>query len=144
MYAFSVTVFTLGLFRDEIYRAAIVEQATSPYLDNALCKLLGVASFAYGATLVLGSMYKLGVVGTYLGDHFGFLFDERIVSFPFNVCDNPMYDGSTLSFLGTALFFGKPAGLFATALVYTMYQIVLLIEEPFTAKIYSARDEKSK
>ena len=144
VYVFSLTVFTLGLFRDEIYRAAISEQATSPHLDNAPCKLLGMASFAFGSTLVLGSMYKLGIVGTYLGDHFGFLFDERIVDFPFNVCDNPMYDGSTLCFLGTALFYGKPAGLFATALVYTMYQIVLLIEEPFTAMIYSKREEKKK
>lgn len=144
VYIFSLTVFTLGLFRDEIYRAAISNQATSQYLDNALFKLLGTGCFSFGSVLVLGSMYKLGIVGTYLGDHFGFLFDERIVDFPFNVCDNPMYDGSTLCFLGTALFYGKPAGLFATALVYTMYQIVLLIEEPFTAKIYQNREEKKK
>lgn len=142
VYVFSLTVFTLGLFRDEIYRAALMDQPTSPYLDNALLKLIGVAAFGWGSTLVLSSMYKLGIVGTYLGDHFGFLFDERIVDFPFNVCDNPMYDGSTLCFLGTALFYGKPAGLFASALVYTMYQIVLLIEEPFTAKIYSKRAAK--
>jgi methylene-fatty-acyl-phospholipid synthase len=109
-----------------------------------LFKLIGFAAFGYGSTLVLSSMYMLGIVGTYLGDHFGFLFDERIVSFPFNVCDNPMYDGSTLCFLGTALFYAKPAGLFATALVYTMYQIVLLLEEPFTAKIYSKREEKKQ
>ncbi|KAG0676717.1 Phosphatidyl-N-methylethanolamine N-methyltransferase [Pichia californica] len=137
-------IFTLGLFRDEIYRAAIADQATSPYLDNIICKIAAIACFTYGSSLVLGSMYKLGIVGTYLGDHFGFLFDERIVSFPFNICDNPMYDGSTLCFLGTGLFYAKPAGLFATALVYTMYQIVLLIEEPFTAKIYSNREEKKK
>ncbi|CAI8504991.1 unnamed protein product [Pichia kudriavzevii] len=144
VYVFSLTVFTLGIFRDEIYRAALTDQATSPYLDNALFKLLGVGFFGYGGVLVLSSMYKLGIVGTYLGDHFGFLFDERIVDFPFNVCDNPMYDGSTLCFLGTALFYAKPAGLFASALVYTMYQIVLLIEEPFTAKIYSQRVQKQK
>lgn len=142
VYVFSLTVFTLGIFRDEIYRAAISEQPTSPYLDNIFFKVLASACFSFGSALVLGSMYKLGIVGTYLGDHFGFLFDERIVSFPFNICDNPMYDGSTLCFLGTALYYGKPAGLVATGLVYTMYQIVLLIEEPFTAKIYSNREAK--
>lgn len=136
VYVFSLTVFSLGLLRDELYRAALQEQKTSPLLDNALSKMLGAGAFTYGSALVLGSMYKLGIVGTYLGDHFGFLFDKRIVSFPFNICDNPMYDGSTLCFLGTALFYGKPAGLFATALVYAMYNIVLLIEEPFTAMIY--------
>lgn len=142
MYLFSLSVFTLGLFRDEIYRGAISEQATSPLLDNVLCKLLGFISFSAGSIFVLSSMYELGIVGTYLGDHFGFLFDERLVNFPFNVLDNPMYDGSTLCFLGTALFYGKPAGLFASAVVYAMYQVVLLIEEPFTAKIYSKRNEK--
>lgn len=89
-------------------------------------------------------MYQLGIVGTYLGDHFGFLFDERIVSFPFNYVDNPMYDGSTLCFLGTALFYGKPAGLFASVLVWCMYQVVELIEEPFTAMIYSKRASSQK
>lgn len=141
VYLFSLSVFTLGLFRDELYRSALQEQATSPLLDTSLCKMLGAGCFAYGSALVLGSMYKLGIVGTYLGDHFGFLFDERIVSFPFNVCNNPMYDGSTLCFLGTALFYGKPAGLFVTALVYAMYNIVLLIEEPFTAMIYRNKKE---
>jgi len=29
--------------------------------------------------------------------------DKRITGFPFNVCDNPMYNGSTLNFLGYAL-----------------------------------------
>ena len=29
---------------------------------------------------------------------------EKLECFPFNVCSNPMYNGSTLSFLGTALW----------------------------------------
>lgn len=142
VWAFAASVFTLGLFRDEIYRDALQAQASSPYLDTPLIKLISLISFSTGSAFVLGSMYKLGVVGTYLGDHFGFLFDERITSFPFNVVDNPMYDGSFLCFLGTALFYAKPAGLFASALVYAMYQVVLLIEEPFTAKIYENRESK--
>lgn len=140
VWAFAASVFTLGLFRDEIYRSALQEQATSPYLQHPLIKLFSVILFGVGSTFVAGSMYQLGVVGTYLGDHFGFLFDERLVSFPFNVVDNPMYDGSFMCFLATGLFYAKPAGLFASALVYAMYQVVLLIEEPFTAKIYEKRD----
>lgn len=37
------------------------------------------------------------------GDYFGLLLDDRVTGFPFNLLDNPMYWGSTLNFLGTAL-----------------------------------------
>ncbi|GMG29200.1 unnamed protein product [Ambrosiozyma monospora] len=144
VYLFSLSVFVLGLIRDEIYRDAISQQPTSPYLDNDLIKLLGVLSFGIGSVFVATSMYSLGIVGTYLGDHFGFLMKERITSFPFSVLNNPMYVGSTMCFLGTGLFYGKPAGLAASAFVYTMYQIVEFIEEPFTAKIYSKRGSGEK
>ena len=77
--------------------------------------------FVVGSTLVVSSMWKLGVTGTYLGtrsgcgkiatkvknppgDYFGILMKERVTSFPFNVTNNPMYDGSTMCFLSTALW----------------------------------------
>ncbi|KAH3666830.1 hypothetical protein OGAPHI_003279 [Ogataea philodendri] len=144
VYLFSVSVFTLGLIRDHVYKEAILEQPTSPLLDVPLVKALGVLSFGVGSVFVSSSMYKLGIVGTYLGDHFGFLKDERITDFPFSVLDNPMYDGSTLCFLGTALWYGKASGIFISGLVYAMYQLVELLEEPFTAKIYQKREEQKK
>ncbi|VEU24214.1 DEKNAAC105475 [Brettanomyces naardenensis] len=144
VYVFSLTVFTLGIIRDDLYRLAILDQKTSPVLDTPLFKGLGILSFAVGSVFVYSSMYKLGIVGTYLGDHFGFLKKERITDFPFSAVDNPMYDGSSLAFLGTALFYGKPAGIFASALVYAMYRVVELIEEPFTAKIYAKNAEKEE
>lgn len=58
---------------------------------------------AAGSTLVLSSMYKLGITGTYLGDHFGILMANRITSFPFNIVEHPMYYGSTLCFFSMAL-----------------------------------------
>jgi protein-S-isoprenylcysteine O-methyltransferase Ste14 len=33
-----------------------------------------------------------------------YTFQDRVTSFPFNVTNNPMYDGSTLCFLSTALW----------------------------------------
>jgi phosphatidylethanolamine N-methyltransferase len=62
---------------------------------------------AIGFTFVLSSMYKLGITGTYLGDYFGILMEERVTSFPFNVLDNPMYVGSTMAFFGNALRYYK-------------------------------------
>ena len=40
-----------------------------------------------------------------IGDYFGILMDERVTSFPFNVNDNPMYNGTVMIFLGTALWY---------------------------------------
>ena len=55
-----------------------------------------------------------------------------------------MYYGSTMSFVGTALWFGKPAGLVLSALVLVVYQIALAFEDPFTAEIYKKRERKQK
>lgn len=86
-------------------------------------EILGYLTFVIGQTLNLSSMYQLGVVGTYLGDHFGILKDSRITCFPFNVCEHPMYMGSTLSFLSYALVMKSPAGFLLTGCVATAYYI---------------------
>lgn len=91
--------------------------------------MLAAVLFGYGNILVLSSMYALGVTGTYLGDYFGILMDDRVTGFPFNITDNPMYYGSFLSFLGTALWFSKPAGILLSLVVLVMYLIALRFEE---------------
>ena len=90
------------------------------------------------------SMWALGVTGTYLGDYFGILMDEMVTGFPFSVCSAPMYYGSTMSFLGTAVLFGKPAGVLLTAEVLLVYLIALRFEDPFTAGIYAKREAARK
>ncbi|GMM32940.1 bifunctional phosphatidyl-N-methylethanolamine N-methyltransferase/phosphatidyl-N-dimethylethanolamine N-methyltransferase [Saccharomycopsis crataegensis] len=146
-YFLAFTIFSLGIARDFVYERALAAQPTSQLLLSypLLTNYVSVALFAYGNILVLSSMYALGVTGTYLGDYFGILMDHRVSGFPFNISDNPMYQGSTLCFLGTGLWYGKPAGIFASLLVHYMYNIALWFEEPFTGKIYAekaAKDEK--
>ena len=75
------------------------------------------------------SMWTLGVTGTYLGDYFGILMDEMVTGFPFNITTHPMYNGSVLSFIGTSLWYGKPAGVCLSLLVWVMYQLACLYEE---------------
>ena len=87
-------------------------------------------------------MWALGVTGTYLGDYFGILMDNIVTGFPFNVTGSPMYWGSTMSFLATALWFGKPAGLLLTLEVFLTYSIALEFEDPFTAAIYAKRERE--
>ncbi|RKP10987.1 phospholipid methyltransferase-domain-containing protein [Thamnocephalis sphaerospora] len=143
-YALAVTIFSLGIFRDYLYKNAIEHQPQHPILAYGEVKVTAALFFIVGNVLVLSSMYALGVTGTYLGDYFGILMDERVTGFPFNVTDNPMYHGSTLVFLSTALWYGSPAGLLITAIVFIAYTVALRFEEPFTAMIYAQRDAHSK
>jgi len=87
-------------------------------------------------------MWALGVTGTYLGDYFGILMDDMVTGFPFNVSSSPMYHGSAASFLGTSLYYRKPAGILLSALVVICYSVALEFEDPFTAMIYRKREEK--
>ncbi|CCC67791.1 hypothetical protein NCAS_0A12330 [Naumovozyma castellii] len=139
-YILAIIIFSLGIGRDMVFQETLNHQESSVLLELPLIRNLGVASFLIGQLLVITSMYQLGITGTYLGDYFGILMNERVTGFPFNVSNNPMYHGSTLSFLGTSLYFAKPSGVAITAFVYMMYCIALRFEEPFTAAIYAKRD----
>ena len=74
-------------------------------------------------------MWALGITGTYLGDYFDILMDDVVTSFPFNFTVAPMYYGSTMSFLGTAILYGKPAGVLLTVEVLAVYLAALRFEE---------------
>jgi phosphatidylethanolamine N-methyltransferase len=119
-------------------------QPSHPFLQTALSNYIAYGLIACGNLLVLSSMWALGVTGTYLGDYFGIMMDDMVTGFPFNITDAPMYYGSTISFLGTAILFGKPAGILLTAEVLVVYLIALRFEDPFTASIYAKRAKEQK
>lgn len=138
----AATIFSLGLSRDFLYERALRHQPSHPLLETELAKYLGYALIAGGNVLVLTSTWALGITGTFLGDYFGILMDDIVTGFPFNVCDAPMYYGSTMSFLGSALLYGKPAGILLTGWVLVVYLVALQYENPFTAGIYQRREEQ--
>lgn len=141
-YFLAVTIFSLGLFRDFLYERALRSQPTfAPFLTPP-CQYGAYALIVAGNILVLSSMWALGFTGTYLGDYFGILMDAKVESFPFNLTDAPMYYGSTMSFLGTAILYGKPAGVLLTAEVLLVYLAALRFEDPFTAGIYAKRERE--
>lgn len=70
--------------------------------------------------------------------------DAPVTGFPFNVTGAPMYWGSACSFAGTALWYGRPAGLVLTAVVYGAYRVAIEYEDPFTSYIYEKRDEERR
>jgi len=143
-YALAVTIFSLGIIRDLLYERALRSQPSHPLLLGPLSTALSIALITSGNILVLSSMWALGVTGTYLGDYFGILMQEMVTGFPFNVTGAPMYYGSAMSFLGTALWFGKPAGVLLTALVLGVYRVALSFEDPFTAEIYAKREREER
>lgn len=141
-YALAATIFSLGLTRDFLYERALRQQPSHPLLETDLAKYLGYGLIACGNVLVVTSTWALGITGTFLGDYFGILMDDMVTGFPFNVCDAPMYYGSTMSFLGSALLYGKPAGILLTAWVLVVYLVALQYENPFTAGIYARRSKE--
>ncbi|KAE9377158.1 phospholipid methyltransferas-like protein [Stipitochalara longipes BDJ] len=141
-YGLAVTIFSLGIFRDFLYERALRDQPTHPLLVTPLATYISYALIAAGNILVISSMWALGVTGTYLGDYFGILMDKMVTGFPFNVTSAPMYYGSTMSFLGSAILFGKPAGILLTLEVLVVYLLALRFEDPFTAGIYAKREKQ--
>lgn len=132
----------MGLVRDFLYERALRHQPTHPALLGDIPTFAGYALIATGNILVISSTWQLGITGTFLGDYFGILMDHMVTGFPFNLVDAPMYYGSTMSFLGAALIYGKPAGLLLTVWVLTVYLVALRFENPFTAGIYAKRERE--
>ncbi|KAJ2896239.1 uncharacterized protein MKZ38_005733 [Zalerion maritima] len=143
-YFLAGTIFSLGLVRDALYERALRHQPIHPALDQELIKYGAYGLVACGNILVLTSTWALGITGTFLGDYFGILQEKMVTGFPFNVSSAPMYHGSTLSFLGTALLYGRPAGLLLTLEVLLVYLVALKFEDPFTGEIYAKRDRERK
>ncbi|KAL0209539.1 hypothetical protein RCL1_008377 [Eukaryota sp. TZLM3-RCL] len=148
-YIFAVYVFFFSLYRNVLFKQAVFVNTVYhniiperfALLHTALVYLL----YAVGFVLVGGSSLRLKVIGTYCGDYFDiFIFKEPVRSFPFNICPNPMYVGSTILFLAFALAERSLVGLVLTILVAICYYIALLFEAPFTAEIYKQRAETLK
>ncbi|KXX78040.1 Phosphatidyl-N-methylethanolamine N-methyltransferase [Madurella mycetomatis] len=141
-YALAVTIFSLGIVRDFLYERALRDQPSHPALEGPLVTYAAYALLALGNILVISSTWQLGITGTFLGDYFGILMDGMVTGFPFNITNAPMYYGSTMSFLGSALLYGKPAGILLTLHVLVVYLVAIQFENPFTAGIYAKRDRE--
>ncbi|KAK0742486.1 phospholipid methyltransferase-domain-containing protein [Apiosordaria backusii] len=141
-YALAATIFSLGLLRDFLYERALRDQPSHPALEGEQVTYAAYALLAAGNILVISSTWQLGITGTFLGDYFGILMDKMVTGFPFNITSAPMYYGSTMSFLGSALLYGKPAGILLTLHVLIVYIIAIQYENPFTSGIYAKRERE--
>ena len=97
--------------RDILFIYASYKTMNTAEIPHQTSLFLGLLLGIIGAVLVFTSGYKLGVIGTYMGDHFGIFLPAKLTSFPFNVLDNPMYVGSSLAMLGWAFLMRSKIGL---------------------------------
>ncbi|PRP77176.1 hypothetical protein PROFUN_14517 [Planoprotostelium fungivorum] len=141
-YALALTIFLAGLYRERLFLQALDDQPTLELLSHPSIVALSYLIFTAGSVLVGATYLRLGITGTYLGDYFGILMDEKVEGFPFNVMANPMYNGSTLTFIALSLWHKSPAGLLISLWIFIVYRGGIHFEEPFTNHIYAQREEK--
>ncbi|XP_067286726.1 phosphatidylethanolamine N-methyltransferase isoform X1 [Pseudorasbora parva] len=143
-YSLALLILLLNVYRSHSITVAMKGQPRWDPLDNEQVYYAGAALMTLGSLFVISSFMALGVTGTFLGDYFGILMDQKVTSFPFNVMDNPMYWGSTANYLGLALMNASPIGVVLTAVVGVSYRVAIACEGPFTEEIYRQRSQRCK
>ena len=130
VYIHTILIFSFGLSRDYLYKYVVnTSNNFFPLIDNQYIPYIGYLLLLVGITLVLSATYRLGIIGTFNGDAYGFLLPSIITSFPFNLFNAPMYLGSTLNFLGYAIINSSLTGIFLTILVAIAYICGTFFEE---------------
>ncbi|CAM4519226.1 phosphatidylethanolamine N-methyltransferase isoform X2 [Lepidochelys kempii] len=143
-YCLGAVILLLNFIRSHCFTEAMRSQPKLEGLDCLSVYCAGLAVLGIGFLFVISSFLALGFIGTFLGDYFGILKEEKVTSFPFNVMDNPMYWGSTACYLGWSIMHASPAGLLLTAVVAVSYMIAMLYEGPFTEEIYQQKRKAAK
>ncbi|XP_026860885.2 phosphatidylethanolamine N-methyltransferase [Electrophorus electricus] len=141
-YCLGVLILLLNVYRSHSITVAMKGQPRLELLDGVHMYYVGASLMAVGSLLVVASFLALGFTGTFLGDYFGILMEEKVTDFPFNVMDNPMYWGSTANYLGLALMNASPVGVLLTAVVALSYRVAIAYEGPFTEEIYRRRSKR--
>jgi len=100
-YVIALYIFCFSFYRNLAFNWAINDQPkfeiTNIYLDYFL-DFISLSLNIGGIVFVFTSSWALGILGTYNGDYFRILMEERITQFPFSILSNPMYVGSTMLF----------------------------------------------
>lgn len=136
-------IFAFGIIRDVLYERALEDCHLSYSMRSPNIQYFGYSLVAFGSLLVASAYYRLGIIGTYLGDHFGILMNKKIDGFPFNVVSHPMYEGASMIFLGCGLVRRRISGIILSFWAYVVYMFMAKIfEEPFTNRIYQKLPKK--
>lgn len=106
-------------------------------IESPLLNLLSILCVVFGQLLIISSCSRIGVHRTFLGEYFGLPpLNSNLDCFPFTVCDEPVYWGSTLTFLGYGFFKQSPVGILLSAWTAVTYLISITFESYTMHEIY--------
>ncbi|XP_069762633.1 phosphatidylethanolamine N-methyltransferase isoform X2 [Narcine bancroftii] len=127
-YSVAATILLLNVYRSHSFTEAMKIQPKLQLFESPAAFYVGFGLLLVGTLFVLSSFFALGFIGTFLGDYFGVLMEAKVLTFPFNIMENPMYWGSTLNYLGLAIMNASPTGIVLTAWVAAVYKVAILFE----------------
>ncbi|KAF9941062.1 hypothetical protein BGZ67_005920 [Mortierella alpina] len=141
IYVYAVYLILSALVRDHFIHLAVAPDAGSfVILPASIATVLGAVCFVSGALLNLWTLKSLGIKGMYNGDSFGFLFDAPVEDGPYKYMSDPQYVGTTLSLVGTAIYYQSIIGYVLAVDMYIIFWIsVLFFEGPHMKRIYSQK-----
>ncbi|KAG0049405.1 hypothetical protein BGZ83_005784 [Gryganskiella cystojenkinii] len=141
IYYYAVYLVLSALVRDHFIHLAVAPDAGSLVIfPVAFATVIGATCFVSGALLNLWTLKSLGIKGMYNGDSFGFLFDAPVTDGPYKYMGDPQYVGTTLSLIGTAIYYQSMIGYILAADMYIIFWIsVLFFEGPHMNRIYSEK-----
>jgi len=132
----------IGTFRNFAFFESLLSNKRLDFGEyNIISTLIGVVLLCVGSIFWITALMKLGLRGSYFGDHFGFVFTKKVDSFPFNVLENPQYNGSKLFLLGQSIIMRSVTGCLLTLFISLLYSFVFFVFEKKNMKsIYSDTD----
>jgi phosphatidylethanolamine N-methyltransferase len=134
----------MGIFRNFMFYYMVTHHPATavPEALQLPIKALAAVFFVFGLIVNFGVLYRLGIHGIYYADYFDILCPEKATKWPFSTFDHPLYVGSTLIFLGDALYNFSVIGVCYSFFAYFMYMFASSLEGPYTDQIYSASNIK--
>ncbi|CAG9325481.1 unnamed protein product [Blepharisma stoltei] len=141
-FATALLILFLNAIRTTLFHQAIDEQPKLAH-DSFFTDILAYLLIGIGQMFVWTSFYRLGFFATFLGDYFGiFTLSEPVTAFPYSVCGDPMYWGSSISYLGYAVLERSMTGLVLTVVICIIYYLAILVESRMLYIIYSEKNKK--
>ena len=135
----------IGTFRNYAFFESLFSNKRLDFGEfNILSTIIGIIFLCIGSLFWITALLKLGLRGSYFGDHFGFVFNKKVDSFPFNLLENPQYNGSKLFLLGQSIIFRSVIGCVLTLFTSLLYSFVFFVFEKKNMKSIYSNEETSK
>merc|ERR1711957_582514 len=136
----------IGTFRNYAFFESLMSNKRLDFgIYNDLSTIIGTIFLCFGSLLWITALLKLGLRGSYFGDHFGFVSNKKVDSFPFNVLENPQYNGSKIFLLGQSIITRSVIGVVLTLFISFLYTFVFFIfEKKNMNDIYTVEEDNKK